>query len=175
VISYSWSKAGVCEWLRGASSVRFLRCNLLVQSYHWWRELVLRLWPWGKKNPPNGIVQTHRDRKRRDRWIAKSRAKSMLIIFFAREFVMKNSSWQGKHSLAHTTVKLYGDCVKMCEEFTPKFRDKRTGCCITTTHLLTLLFSSGNLWPKTTRLTSPTHPTRLACPAATFLCFPDWR
>jgi hypothetical protein len=33
-------------------------------------------------NPPNENVQTHRDRKRRDRWIAKSWAESMLIIFF---------------------------------------------------------------------------------------------
>jgi hypothetical protein len=26
----------------------------------------------------------------------------------------------------------------MCEDFTPNFGDKRTGCCITTTHFLTL-------------------------------------
>jgi hypothetical protein len=31
----------------------------------------------------------------------------------------------------------------MCEDFTPNFGDKRTGCCITTTHCLTLPFSPG--------------------------------
>jgi hypothetical protein len=29
----------------GASSDRLRRCNLVVQGYHWWRELDLRLWP----------------------------------------------------------------------------------------------------------------------------------
>jgi hypothetical protein len=44
----------------------------------------------------------------------------------------------------HTTVTFYGDCVKMCKDFAPKFGDKRTGCCITTMHHLKLPFSPGN-------------------------------
>jgi hypothetical protein len=36
----------------------------------------------------------------------------------------------------------------MCEDFAPNFGDKRTGCCVTTTHRLTLPFSPGNFLPK---------------------------
>jgi hypothetical protein len=32
------------------------------------------------------------------------------------------------------------------EDFAPNFGDKRTGCCITTMHQLTLPFSPGNFW-----------------------------
>jgi hypothetical protein len=83
--------------------------------------------------PPNGKVQTHRDRKRRDRWRAKSRACSSFFLTL-RGLFTKNSTWQAKQSILHTTVMFYGDCMKMCEDFTPNFSDKRTGCCITTTH-----------------------------------------
>jgi hypothetical protein len=79
----------------------------------------------------------------------------------------KTSFWHTKQSILHTTVIFYGDCVKMCEEFAPNFGNKRTGCCITITHFLTLPCSPENFWPKTAWLLSPTHPT--------FLCFPDWR
>jgi hypothetical protein len=34
--------------------------------------------------------------------------------------------------------------MKICEDFVPNFGDKRTGCCITITHHLTLPFSPGN-------------------------------
>jgi hypothetical protein len=46
----------------------------------------------------------------------KSKAKSMLIIFLdiKRHCLQKNSSWQAKQSIPHTTVTFYGDCVKMC-------------------------------------------------------------
>jgi hypothetical protein len=98
----------------------------------------------------------------------KSKVKSMLIIFFDVEglFTM-NSSWQAKQSSPHTTLTFYGDCVKMCEDFALNFGVNRTGCCITTTHHLTLSSSPGNFWLKSTWLLSPTHPT--------FLCFRDWR
>jgi hypothetical protein len=69
----------------------------------------------------------------------------MFIIFFdTKEMFVKNSFWQAKQSLAHTTVAFYGDRVKICEEFAPNFGNKRTGCCIMTTHCLTLPFSPGN-------------------------------
>jgi hypothetical protein len=68
---------------------------------------------------------------------------SMLIIFF--DMFTKNSSWQARQSILHTTVTFYGDCVKICEGFAPNFGDKRTGRCITTTHHLTLPFSPGNV------------------------------
>jgi hypothetical protein len=73
----------------------------------------------------------------------------------------KNSSWQAKQSILHTTVTFYGNCVKICS-------------CITMHHL-TLPFSPGNSWPRTTWLLAPTHPTRLTRPPSTFFCFFDWR
>jgi hypothetical protein len=59
------------------------------------------------------------------------------------------------------------NCMKVCEDFYPNFGDKWTGCCIMTTRCLTLPFSPGNFWPKTTWLSSHNYPT--------FLCFPNWR
>jgi hypothetical protein len=53
--------------------------------------------------------------------------------------------------------------VKMCEDFAPNFVNK-TSYCITTVHHLTLPFSLGNFWPKTTWLSYPIH--------CTFLCSP---
>jgi hypothetical protein len=55
----------------------------------------------------------------------KSKLKSMLIIFFdIKGIVQKNSSWQAKQSIPHTTVMFYGDCVKMCKDFAQNFGDK---------------------------------------------------
>jgi hypothetical protein len=51
----------------------------------------------------------------------------------------------------------YSDCVIMCEHFAPNFGDKRTGCCITTTHHLTLNFLPGNFLTKNNK-TVITHP-----------------
>jgi hypothetical protein len=42
---------------------------------------------------------------------AKSKAKSMLIIFFdIKGLFKKNSSWQAKQAILHTTVMFYSDC-----------------------------------------------------------------
>jgi hypothetical protein len=64
------------------------------------------------------------------------------------------------------TVTFYGDWVKMCDDFTQIFGDKRTDCYITMKHSLTLPSSPGNLLPKTTWLSSP-HTL--------LFCFSDWR
>jgi hypothetical protein len=103
-------------------------------------------------------AQTHRDQKRRDRWIGKSRTCSSFSLT-SRGLLTKNSFWQAKQLIPHTTVTFYCDCLKMCEDFAPNFSDKRTGCCITTTHRLTLPFSSGNFYQKRQdcRLHPPTH------------------
>jgi hypothetical protein len=45
---------------------------------------------------------------------------------------------------------VHHDWVKMCQDFALHSGDKRTGCCITTTHRLTLPFSPGNCLLKTT-------------------------
>jgi hypothetical protein len=75
----------------------------------------------------------------------------------SRGFFIKNSSWQAKHSIPLTTVIVYGDCVKMREDFVSKFGDKRTGCCITATHRLTLPSSPGIFLPKNSVIVVP-HP-----------------
>jgi hypothetical protein len=62
----------------------------------------------------------------------------------SRGLFTNNSSWQAKQSIPHTTLMFYGDCVKMFEDFAPNFEDKRTGCCIMTTHHLMPPFSPGN-------------------------------
>jgi hypothetical protein len=72
----------------------------------------------------------------------KSKVKRMLINFFdIKEVVHKEFLCQATQSILHTTVMFYSNCVKMWEDFALNFGNKRTGCCITTTHLLTLLFS----------------------------------
>jgi hypothetical protein len=104
--------------------------------------------------------------KTRDRWREKSRTCSLFSLT-SRGLFTKNSSWQAKKYIPHTTVRFYGDCVKMCIDFAPNFGDWKTDCCVTTTHNLTPSLSCRNFWPKQKWLLSPTHPT--------FLCFPDWR
>jgi hypothetical protein len=110
-------------------------------------------------------VQTHPRPKKARRGTTKSRACLSFSLISGLLFT-RNPSWQAKQSIPHTTVTFYGDSVKMREDIASNFGDKRTGCCIMTTHRLTHLLSPGNLWPKTW-LAFPTHPT--------FLCFPDWR
>jgi hypothetical protein len=48
--------------------------------------------------------------------MAKNKVKSMLNIFFdiKGELFTKNSSWQAKQSIPHTTVTFSGDCAKLC-------------------------------------------------------------
>jgi hypothetical protein len=78
-----------------------------------------------------------------------SKVKSMFIIFCDikgighKEFVL-----EGRTVSSALLMWRYGDCVKTCKDFTPNFGDKRTG--ITTTCCLSLLFSLGSFWPKTT-------------------------
>jgi hypothetical protein len=100
-------------------------------------------------SPLNGKVHTNRDRKKARQ--VKTKVKSMYIIFFDIKgfFFTKNSTWQTKQSIPHTTVTLYGDCVK-CKDFAPNVGDKRASCCITTTHRLTLPFSPGIFLLRTT-------------------------
>jgi hypothetical protein len=58
----------------------------------------------------------------------------------------KSSSWQVKQSIPHITIVLYGDCVKMCEDFTPN--NKTIGGCIATTRHLAHPITSGIFYRK---------------------------
>jgi hypothetical protein len=121
---------------------------------------------WGKSMSRTQNVQTYQDRKRRDRWRAKSRARS-LFSFTSRGLLKTNSSWKAKQPIPHITVMFYDECVKMCQDFAPNFRDKRIYCCITTTDRLILPFSQRNFFTKNIMTLVPHPPT--------FLCFPHWR
>jgi hypothetical protein len=79
----------------------------------------------------------------------KSKAKSMLITFYdIKGIVHKEFILAGQIINPHTTVTFYGDCIKMCEDFTPNFGNKRTGCCIMTKLRHTLPFPQGNFFTK---------------------------
>jgi hypothetical protein len=80
-------------------------------------------------------------------------------FFISRRSFTKNLSWQAKQSISHTTVTFHGDCMKMCKDFAPNFGNKRTDCCSTKIHHLTLPFSPGNSDQKTAWLSCPTHPS----------------
>jgi hypothetical protein len=71
----------------------------------------------------------------------KSKVKSMLIIFFDIKGIVHKEFVLIGQTVPHTIVRFYGDCMKMCEDFTPNFSVKTTGCCFMTTHCLTLPFS----------------------------------
>jgi hypothetical protein len=72
----------------------------------------------------------------------------MLIVFFDimgivhKEFVLAGLTF---NSACCST--LYGDCVKMCEDFSSNFGEKRNGCCIMITHRRTLALSPGMAAP----------------------------
>jgi hypothetical protein len=69
----------------------------------------------------------------------------MLIIFFdIKGIVHKEFVLAGERSYSTYYCDFYGDCMKMCEEFTLNIGDEGTGCCIMTTHCFTLPFSRGN-------------------------------
>jgi hypothetical protein len=101
-------------------------------------------------------VKTQWDLKWRNKWRAKSRACSSFSLT-SRGLFTRNSPWQAKQSIPHTTVTCYGDFVNICDHFTPNFDDKKTDCCVTTTHRLTLPFSPGNLLTKN-NMTAVSHP-----------------
>jgi hypothetical protein len=53
----------------------------------------------------------------------KSKVKSMLFIFFDIKGTVHKEFVLAGQSLPHTTVTFYGDCMKMCKDFTLNFVD----------------------------------------------------
>lgn len=69
--------------------------------------------------------------KRQNRWRANWRVCSLFSLA-CRGLSTKNSLWQTKQTILHTSVTFYGDCMNMCEDFSQKNGDKYIVCCIIT-------------------------------------------
>jgi hypothetical protein len=81
----------------------------------------------------------------------KSDVKIMLIVFFdMKGTVHKDFALADYKSILYTAEALYGDCMRMCEDFALNFGNKRAGCYIITTCYLTLHFHQGIFYQKTT-------------------------
>jgi hypothetical protein len=63
----------------------------------------------------------------------------------------------------------------MCEDVAQNFGDERTGCCITTTHLLTLTFSPGKCLTKNNMSVVPHPPYSPDLAPCNFSLFPRWK
>jgi hypothetical protein len=82
------------------------------------------------------------------------KVKRMLSIFFyVRGIVYKESSWKASQSVVHTTVTIYGDCIKI----RPELWQQKNCSSIMTTHHLALPFHQGIL-TKINMTVVPTHP-----------------
>jgi hypothetical protein len=69
----------------------------------------------------------------------------MLVIFFdSNEIVHKEFVLAGQTVNSAYYSDVLRRLLEMCEDFTPNFGDKGTGCCMKTIHHLTLPFSPGN-------------------------------
>jgi hypothetical protein len=87
----------------------------------------------------------------------KSQEHAHHFLFTSRGIFAKNSSWQAKQSIPHTTVTFYGDCVKICEDFASNFGDKELNVALQRT--ITQFLSTKQFLTKRTQVPSPTHPT----------------
>jgi hypothetical protein len=108
-------------------------------------------------------------------WKMKSKVKSMLIIFFnIKGLFTKNSSWQAKQSIQHTIVMFYGDCMKMCEDFTLNFGNHKKWLLHHDNAPSHTSFFTREIFTKTnmTVIPHPPYSTHLTWPPATFL-FPQ--
>jgi hypothetical protein len=73
------------------------------------------------------------DRWRQNKYITLYYFILYYITFDINGTVGKEFILAGQRVNLDSTLKFYGGCVKMCEDFAPNFGDKITGCCITTT------------------------------------------
>jgi hypothetical protein len=67
-----------------------------------------------------------------------------LILFDIKGIVHKEFIMAVKKVNSASTMKFYGYCMKMFEDFALNFGNKRTDCCITTMNCLRLPFSPEN-------------------------------
>jgi hypothetical protein len=158
-VSFIWPD-GISRWIWQRNSFKFCKDLGNVRRRPWKCIDNLsgkKVWPvhWKSK-----LTETEKAR-----WV-KSKVKSMLFhsVWHQSDCSKRFRPGKPKQSIPRATVTFYGDSVKMCSDFAPNFGDKRTGCCITTTRRLTLLFLSEYL-TKNNMTAVRTHPT--------ILCFPN--
>jgi hypothetical protein len=97
----------------------------------------------------------------------------MLIIFFDIKGILHKEFVLAGQTVPHTTVRFYGDCMKMCEDFTLNFSVKTTGCCTTTAHRLTLPFLPGNFFTTNNMTVGPQPPNFPDLVPCNFSMFPQ--
>jgi hypothetical protein len=103
-----------CVWLdRMDATKEHIRCNLLVQGYHWWRELDLCLWPWDKST----ILPMEKSILAEVKMARQVRSKVKCILFF---FCDIKWSAQKEFILAGQTV----NCAYYCDVLW-RLREKR--------------------------------------------------
>jgi hypothetical protein len=56
--------------------------------------------------------------------LCKSRPKKARQVKSKVRSIVHQFIWQAKQSIPHTAVMYYSDCMKLCEDLTPKFGDK---------------------------------------------------
>jgi hypothetical protein len=89
----------------------------------------------------------------------KSKVKSTLIIFFdIKRIVHKEFVLAGQQSIPHTIVTIYGNSVKMCEDFAPNFGDKRTGYCFMKNVSFHISFFANEFLTKNNMTVEPSPP-----------------
>jgi hypothetical protein len=116
-------------------------------------------------NPPNWKVQIRRDRKRWDNW-RENQEHAHHFLWYEGDCLQRIRPGKSSSQFRIQLWLFHCDSVKMCQRFSPNSGDKKTGCCISTTHRITLLFSSRNLFTKSKITVVRNHPT--------LLCFPEW-
>jgi hypothetical protein len=104
----------------------------------------------------------------------KSKAESTLIIFVTSTGYSQGIRLACRRVNSAYHLTLYCDCVNILEDFAPNSGDKRTGCCITTTHRLTFPFHLGIFHHKQHDSRPPTTLLAWLGPLRLF-CFPDSR
>jgi hypothetical protein len=156
----------IIQNLCGIHNFRNRWCSLLVQGYHWQWELDLQLWPWDKATVLMEKCKLTKTEKS-ERWRAKSRACSScsdIKVIVHKEFALAGQTVNSTHCC---------DVLRWLRENVRRLRPKLWRQKSWMLHhdnapSHTSIFIREYL-TKITWLSSPTHPTCLTCPLATFL------
>jgi hypothetical protein len=117
---------------------------------------------WRKREPYTGVEwRGPKSVRLKEMRLVKSKVKSI-----------ENSSRQAKQSIPWSIVTFHDDCLKMCQNFSTNFSDKRPGCCITRTHRLDLLPPPRGIFTKSNMTVFPRTPYYLDFVHGQFSLFP---